>query len=202
MNAVREVWQRPTTPLQPQQPAPLRLALQEMTARLPVATPERPMRQLMLVGASPQSGTSFVAGHWATLLAPLHASVLLIECLAEVPETAQRDLPDGLAARGPVTRLRLPESACLAMLKAGGPAQWQQAFGLVLWDLPPVTVSPAALLLARHMDGIVLLAEALRTRRQAALHTAQRLQESGGNVLGVVLNRTVHFIPGWLYRLL
>lgn len=201
MNTVREGWQVPAT--QVKSPAPLRLALQEMTARLLDRASDKPIRQLMLVGVSPQVGTSFVAGHWAALLAPVYANVLLIECRADTADTlADAPLPAETAARGPVTRLRLPESACLAMVRTRNSAEWHQAFDLVLWDLPPLTVSPAALLLARHVDGIVLLAQARRTRRQVALHSALRLQESGGKVLGVVLNRTLNFIPSWIYRLL
>jgi Mrp family chromosome partitioning ATPase len=71
-----------------------------------------------------------------------------------------------------------------------------------VWDVPPLTTAPVALVLAREVDAIVLLTQAHRTRRQVALHTAQRLQESGGRLLGVVLNRSLNFIPAWIYRLL
>jgi Mrp family chromosome partitioning ATPase len=50
------------------------------------------------------------------------------------------------------------------------------------------------------MDGVVLVAHANKTRRQVARYVSQRLQESGGEVLGLVLNRTLNFIPEWLYR--
>ena len=205
MNAVREVWQKPAIEKKP--PAPLSLALQEMTARLIGRGRDQPARHLMLVGAASGVGTTFVAGHWAALLSRVFPNVLLIECRAEasdlLPATSLPLVPAAPATGQAVTRLRLPDSVCLATLAgAGTTAEWQQAFDLVLWDMPPVTASPAALLLARHVDGIVLLAQANRTRRQVALNSVQRLQESGGNVLGVVLNRTLNFVPNWLYRLL
>jgi Mrp family chromosome partitioning ATPase len=201
MNTVREGWQAPTTQVKP--PGPLWLALHEMTAQLLGRAPDKPIRQLMLVGAAPLVGTSFVAGHWAALLAPVYPNVLLIECRADAPAAlAANPIPAAPAAPGRITRARVAESTCLTMLSAGNPTQWQQAFDLVLWDLPPLTVSPAALVLARHVNGVVLVAQAQRTRRQVALHSALRLQESGGSVVGVVLNRTVNFIPRWIYRLL
>lgn len=202
MNAVREVWQAALASDQP--PAPLLLALQEMLARLLGPQAPSPLRQLMLVGAASQVGTSFVAGHWAPLLAAVFGNVLLVEVKAGAV-TAPAEWPDAvaLAGRGTVARVGLSEDAAVAMMAGGGaPAEWTQAFGMVLWDLPPLTVSPVALLLARRVDGIVLLVQAHRTRSHVAQHAALRLQESGGRMLGVVLNRTLDFIPGWIYRLL
>src|SRR5690606_10580155 len=76
----------------------------------------------------------------------------------------------------------------------------QQRFALVLWDMPPPTLSPVAMVAAKCMSGVVLVAQANRTRRQVAQYAARRLQESGGELLGVVLNRSLNFIPEWLYR--
>lgn len=204
MNAVREGWQVPAMGDQSAPSGPLLLALQEMLARLLGPGAPAPLRQLMMVGAAPQVGTSFVAGHWSKLLAPVFGNLLVVEVKAGLPNgLLEGPEAEQLARQGPVAHLTLSDDACLAMLATGSlPAAWTHAFRVVLWDLPPLTVSPAALMLARQVDGIVLLAQAHRTRRHVVQHTALRLQESGGRVLGVVLNRTVDFIPPWIYRLL
>jgi hypothetical protein len=198
MNAVTEGWQH-SAPL----PAALRLPMQELLARLVKHSREQPVRQLMLIGAAGRVGTSFVAGHWASQLAAF-GTVLLIEVRNEPdPTPPSGDKLAELATRHGVVRVRWSERYCLSQLKPGSllPASLK-GYRLVLWDLPPVTVSPTGLLLARQVDGILLLAQAHRTRRHVALHSVQRLQDSGGRLLGVVLNRTLNFIPNWLYRLL
>jgi non-specific protein-tyrosine kinase len=88
------------------------------------------------------------------------------------------------------------------MCRNGSSAAWQKPFDVVLWDLPALSQSPAALLLARHADGIVLVAQARRTRRDAASESAHRLESAGGKVLGLVLNRTWSFTPRWVLRFL
>jgi hypothetical protein len=130
--------------------------------------------------------------------------------LIEVTPNASDDsgavaTPAALTARGPVTRIAMPEHVCLGLAGKGSttlPTEWLDAFGLIVWDVPPLSSAPVALGLAHEVDAVVLLVQAYRTRKQVALHAALRLQESGGRLLGVVLNRTVNFIPSWIYRLL
>jgi hypothetical protein len=195
MNAITEAWHATPT-----LPPPLKLAMQELLARLLGHSRRHVVHQLMLIGAAGRVGTSFVTTHWATQLSAF-GNVLLIEVRTDV-DNAQAVVPDR-AAMGSVARVRWSERFCLSQLKPGAllPSRLK-GFDLVLWDLPPITTSPAGLLLARQVDGIVLLAQAHRTRRHVASHAAQRLQDSGGRVLGVVLNRTLTYIPNWIYRLL
>ena len=178
--------------------------MQELLARLLGEARQRPIRQVMLVGAAGRVGTSFVARHWAAQLAPVVGKVLLIEVRPGASdEYTGVESPSALAERGPVMTIMMPDHTCLALAGQGEaalPAHWLGAFGLVLWDVPPLTTAPVALVLAREVDGIVLLAQAHRTRRHVAMHSAARLQDSGGRLLGVVLNRTLNFIPGWIYR--
>ena len=199
MNAVREGWQ-----VQPDIPAALAMPLQELMARLLGAARERSIRQLMLVGAASRVGTSTIAGHWSALLAAAFGNVLLIEVKAGAADGfSHAGPPAELVRQRAVTRITMPESVCLALMGTGQlPAEWLEAYGLVIWDVPPLAVSPAAMVLARHADATVLVTQAHRTRRQVARHSVLRLQESGGRLLGVVLNRTPSFIPDWLYRLL
>lgn len=201
MNAIRESWM-PARDV----PAGLALPLQELLSRLLGEAREKPVKQLMMVGAARGVGTSFIARHWAAQLAPAFGSVLLIEVTPDGDDPfSAAESPAALLAKGPVATLRMPQQACLDLSGRGGaslPAEWLDAFGLVVWDVPPVTTAPVAMVLAHAVDRIVLLTQANRTRRQVASHAAQRLQESGGRLLGVVMNRTLNFIPSWIYRLL
>ena len=205
MNAAREPWMQ-----LPALPPALALPMQELLAKVLGESRQRAIKQLMAVGAAGRVGTSFVARHLASQLAPAFGSVLLIEVRPEAPDQySPVESPAALALGGPVVVITMPQSVCLGLnnhadgtLPATLPADWLDAFGLVLWDVPALTASPVAMVLAREVGGIVMVAQANRTRRHVARHSALRLQESGGRLLGVVLNRTLNFIPGWIYRLL
>jgi hypothetical protein len=201
MNAMREAWMASTA-----LPAQLALPLQELLARLLGETRQRPIKQVMLVGAARGVGTTFIARHWAAQLAAAFGNVLMIEVRSDAADGYSAvESPAALAERGPVAAITMSQNTCLGLAANGEctlPAEWRDSFGLVVWDVPPLTAAPVALMLAREVDAIVLLTQAYRTRRQVAMHTTQRLQESGGRLLGVVLNRSLNFIPAWVYRLL
>ena len=59
---------------------------------------------------------------------------------------------------------------------------------LVLADAPGDLVAARAL--AADMDGVILVADARRHGRDDAARTAARLEQAGGRVLGLVVNRT------------
>lgn len=202
MNAIREAWMAAP----PAPPAPLALPMQELLARLLGEARQRPIRQVMLVGAARGVGTTFVARHWAAQLAAAFGTVLMIEVRPDVADGYDSvESPRELAEHRPVASITMSQNTCLGLAGGGDctlPAEWLDSFRLIVWDVPPLTAAPVALVLAREVDAIVLLAQARRTRRQVAMHTAQRLQESGGRLLGVVLNRSANFIPAWIYRLL
>jgi succinoglycan biosynthesis transport protein ExoP len=60
---------------------------------------------------------------------------------------------------------------------------------VILFDAPPILMLSDASVLAMETDGVLLVAEAGRTRRTAARQAVERLQQLGVNVVGVVLNR-------------
>lgn len=224
--------ERSALALPPAPPEALQLPLQTLVAKLLGLSQMHPLRHLMLVGAAPGVGTSFVAGHLAAQLVGGFGAVRWVELRAADPTPAgQRPRPLAFHPRGPEAGALLhrvvPAAECLRLAtRATGPlaahgrgaqapaaqetppaglaealaAQQGLDAQLVVWDLPPLTRSPAALLLAPAVDGIVLVAAAHQTRRHAAQHSAERLRDSGGRLLGVVLNRAPSFIPDWLYR--
>ncbi|MGJ3230415.1 MAG: hypothetical protein ACFE0P_01295 [Oceanicaulis sp.] len=72
----------------------------------------------------------------------------------------------------------------------GAPDYWRQArraSGLVVVDAP--FKSAALTALAPDMDGVILVADAANSRRSAAETLADRIEEAGGRVYGVVVNR-------------
>jgi Mrp family chromosome partitioning ATPase len=74
------------------------------------------------------------------------------------------------------------------------------AFDWVVIDGPPVVESPEAASLAAQVDGVVMVLHAGRVKRPVVTRAVEMLRKNGGRVLGTVLNRRVHEIPGFIYR--
>ncbi|HYW72260.1 MAG TPA: hypothetical protein VE961_14585 [Pyrinomonadaceae bacterium] len=78
----------------------------------------------------------------------------------------------------------------------------RSTFSHVLLDCPPISDSPEAPFLASQVDGVVLVVEADHTKRDQILRARHALEMAGGSLLGMVLNKRRHVVPGWLYRML
>ncbi len=73
-------------------------------------------------------------------------------------------------------------------------------FDLVMVVPPPMQTDPFARVLARHIDGSVLVVEAEQTRGTVAAQMQDQISLGGGVVLGSVLNRRRQHLPRWLRR--
>jgi capsular exopolysaccharide synthesis family protein len=76
----------------------------------------------------------------------------------------------------------------------------RQRFDLILVDSPPVTTSTDGLAISSKVDGIVLVVEAEKTRWPVAENVRDRIKRSGGNILGIILNKRRYYIPESIYR--
>jgi hypothetical protein len=74
------------------------------------------------------------------------------------------------------------------------------SFDNILIDCRPVSTSPDAAVLASSVDGIVVVVEAGRARRDEILNAQRVVKLSGGNFLGFVLNKRRYPVPDWLYK--
>ena len=76
----------------------------------------------------------------------------------------------------------------------------RQGFGLIVLDLPPANEMDEMMLMSRQVDGVLLVVEAERIRRQVAQRVQRRLEQANVRLLGVVLNKRPNHVPEWLYR--
>jgi protein-tyrosine kinase len=72
-------------------------------------------------------------------------------------------------------------------------------FDTVLLDASPA-FGPDAMAISARSDGVVLVVEADRTRWPVALEARKRIEEGGGRVLGVVLDKRRSYVPERIYR--
>ena len=78
----------------------------------------------------------------------------------------------------------------------------RKQFDLLVIDSTPITKSPDGLGIVPKTDGVILVVEAEKTKWTVVENTKQQIQNVGGNILGVVLNKRNYHIPDFIYRFL
>lgn len=181
---------------------------------------------VQFVGCKPGDGTSTLTRVFATNLSKnLQKSVLLVDADREQPSHFRKFninpsvgwdevIHDGIPAKKAIHRatnmpLYFTQSSLRRDLVShvfdtnrlssffGG---LKSEFDLILVDSPPATTSMEAFMFSPNVDGIVLVVESEKTRLGIAEHVVEKIRQHRGNVLGVVLNKQKHYIPGWLYK--
>ncbi len=94
---------------------------------------------------------------------------------------------------GAAALLEAPECiACFDLLR--------ESYDMVVFDPPALDETTEAIALSSKLDGIILVVEAERTRAPVANTARKRLEMQGANIIGGILNRRRHHIPGVVYR--
>lgn len=70
----------------------------------------------------------------------------------------------------------------------------------VIVDCPSIATNGDLMSIAPLVDGILLIVEANRTRKEEIRHAERQILGAGGNLLGLVLNKRRYEVPNWLYR--
>ena len=65
---------------------------------------------------------------------------------------------------------------------------WRTSYNFVILDTPPALLVSDAVVLAQHVDGVVLVVKGDETPRELVRRVRDRLVRSGAQVLGVVVN--------------
>lgn len=77
---------------------------------------------------------------------------------------------------------------------------WSRQYAYVILDSAPFGGVADPAILAQQTSGAILVLEAARTVREAAVEMTEDLRRSGVRVLGAVLNRRRFYVPEWIYR--
>lgn len=73
-------------------------------------------------------------------------------------------------------------------------------FNHTVIDCPSLEESGDLLSVAPFVDGIILVVEANKTRREQPRQAEQVIAAAGGKLLGYILNKRAQEVPDWLYR--
>jgi hypothetical protein len=144
-----------------------------------------------------------VAGINAKFLRKLHEPTMeaLRESMSRYVPDPNSNVPEN---KGTDTSLRTPERR--------GPweGSWQYRrdcinlfrgeFDHTVIDCPSLKESGDLLSVAPFVDGVILVIEANRTRREELHQAEQKIAAVHGKLLGYALNKRTYEVPGWLYR--
>ena len=75
----------------------------------------------------------------------------------------------------------------------------KKEYDYIIYDGDSVLSSSDTLVIAKSFDGIVFVIECEKTRWEVMKTTQDKLKKSGGEILGVVLNRRQYYIPNIVY---
>jgi Mrp family chromosome partitioning ATPase len=70
----------------------------------------------------------------------------------------------------------------------------------VLLDAAPIGNYPDPQIICPKVDGVIMVITAGKTRRQVAQRVKKEIEDAGGRILGVVINRRKYYIPAWIYK--
>lgn len=76
----------------------------------------------------------------------------------------------------------------------------KQWFDLIIIDSSSEAIEPEQVSLARHVDGVLLVVEAEKTKRFKTEKLIATLEGHGGTILGVVFNKRRYHIPRTVYK--
>lgn len=187
---------------------------------------DKPIEALMVTSASPGEGKSTTAGNLAVVIAQSGKRTILIDTDLRRPVLHQIfGLPNAV---GVTTALLQPEGSDLTpflqptevdnlWLMSSGPQppnpsellgshrmaeliQELHSYGdMLVFDSPPTLAVTDAAVLARQMDGVLIVVESGKTREAAAKRAAQGLAKVNANVLGIAVNRISYRLAGSHY---
>jgi capsular exopolysaccharide synthesis family protein len=207
----------------PSQRGTAKHAFDELKVNLLTRYSEEAMKSVLFLGISRGTGVSTAAYNFARSLAQdAEARVLLINAdlrnvsppdhtaapskgLANIPEgdhqvllPARQDnihvLPCGSDCADPAVLFQSRRFTEFL-------GEMSKQYDYVVLDGPPIDEAPESIALSSKVDGVILVIDASRTRGKIALRAKKRIEESGGRLLGAVLNRRRYYVPDWLYRM-
>ncbi len=188
-------------------------AYRNLRTNLHFAMLEAPLRTLLVVTPDPSNSASLVLANLAVTLAQIGRRVIAVDAdfhtpalhLAfDVPHTP--GLADWLSELTVVSQpeLRPTKLADLRLLTSGSRpaipadlissdrmtqaiARLSEMADLVLFNAPPLSLYSDAAVLASRLDGVLLVVEAGKTRRDSAQKARDTLNRARARVLGVVM---------------
>lgn len=185
---------------------------------------DKPVSKILVTSAGPTEGKSVTAANLAIVMAQAGFKTVLID--GDLRKPSQHRLfevandfgltncllshstPDGFLRPTRVEGLKLLTTGALPPNPAEilGSASMlalldklESEYQIIVLDSPPILPVADAAILTRHTDGVLLVIDANRTRREAPRRAMNIISNAGGRIIGVVLNRVNPRGSGYAY---
>lgn len=76
----------------------------------------------------------------------------------------------------------------------------KQSYDFIVLDTPPVIPLTDAAALGTSVDGVVMVVQTNRTKREVVTQAENLLQQAGCNILGFILTNVEYYIPSYYYK--
>lgn len=174
---------------------------------------DKPIHTLLVTSTAPDEGKSTTLANLAVTMAEAEQRVLIVDCDLRRPSLHQlfgvsneRGLTSAILEQGDGPLPVLPTAVPGLGILPSGPlpprpadllgsrrmealiTRMRAEADIVLFDTPPVVAVTDAAVLATRVDGVLLVLQAGRTRRDRAREARQKLEKVKANIVGVVLN--------------
>lgn len=195
--------------------SPISEAYRAMRTNLQFSSLDHPIRSMVVTSPNPVEGKSTTLANLGVVMAQAGKSVVLVDSDLRRPTLHKifqvsnktgltnvllddRLVLDGHLQETGIENLRVLTSGPLPpnpseLLGSKRMAQFIELLkskaDVVVFDTPPALPVTDAAVLATQTDGVLLVADAGKTRRSAARQAVENLQKVGANVLGAALNR-------------
>ncbi|MBK7918643.1 MAG: polysaccharide biosynthesis tyrosine autokinase [Chloroflexi bacterium] len=205
--------QRLITQLSPRDP--ISEAYRVVRTNLSFSAVDEGLRSILITSSSPGEGKSTTAANLAVVMAQTGKTVILVD--ADLRRPVQHKIFEVSNNIGLTTAVLDSESAIkqhiqdteipyLRIMTSGpippNPAELlsshrmaqmmqelQDAAEVVILDTPPVLTVADASILGALVSGCLLVVDTGKTKRNTLIGAAERLQHTGGNVFGAILNK-------------
>jgi protein-tyrosine kinase len=188
--------------------------------------PETPRKNILFMGLQGGEGVSTIVRDFARMAAArLDKSVLIMDAAYHNPSQhiffdikggagwkdimGKGESVDKACHRSGNTNLYLspisPQNALTPHVydhpaATGFLEELKNKYDFILIDSSPAITSPDSIAISRFTDGVVLVVEAERTRKQVIENVKNKITRNGGNIIGVVFNKRKYYIPEFVYR--
>lgn len=78
--------------------------------------------------------------------------------------------------------------------------KFKERFDLIIIDSSSDENTTESVALSRNVDGVILVIEAEKTRKEAVGKLKNRILASGGHVVGAILNKRRYHVPEFIYK--
>ncbi len=198
----------------------------ELKSNLLTRHPDEIIRSILFVGTSPGDGSSTVAVNYATLLSKDSRRMVLFVDLNGVNsnphESSETDRPkvlddDDIGVEKGAFQVKKMGPGNLYFFVSGREnvkyteffesdridrflKMVYKRFDYLIIAAPSASGSSKARAFCAKVDGIVMVILSGKTRRQIAIKAKEAMEDAGGKLLGVILNKRRYYIPESIYR--